>query len=93
MAKWTIQSLIDDNGTLDVWCHAPLCGHHQRLDLIKLRDRLGPDHGAMHDDLAHKFRCSKCGGKQVGLIYTPDRDKIDRDRMAGRNLYAKAKGS
>jgi len=36
-----------------------------------LRDKLGPDHGAMHDDLVPKLRCSKCGGKDLGLIVSP----------------------
>jgi hypothetical protein len=38
---------------------------------VKLRERLGPDHSIMHDDLAPKLKCSKCGGKKVGLILSP----------------------
>jgi hypothetical protein len=26
----------------------------------------------MADDLIPKLKCAKCGGKKVGLIYTPD---------------------
>jgi hypothetical protein len=26
----------------------------------------------MADDLTPKLKCAKCGGKNVGLIYTPD---------------------
>jgi hypothetical protein len=39
------------------------------LDLAKLRDRFGPDAPAM---VRPKLKCTKCGGKAVGLIYTPD---------------------
>lgn len=46
----------------------------------------------MHNDIIHLFRCSKCGGRELGLIRRPDVEKIDRNRMAGKNLYAKAKG-
>jgi hypothetical protein len=34
--------------------------------LVKLRERLGPDHSTLHDDLAPKLKCSKCGGKKIG---------------------------
>jgi hypothetical protein len=71
MSGWTIQSLIDAEMRLDGYCHRSSCGHHSRLDLIKLRDKLGPDAPAMADDLIPKMRCAKCGGKKLGLIYTP----------------------
>jgi hypothetical protein len=71
MARWTIQTLIDEDMTVTAYCHATSCNHHQALDLVKLRARLGPDTPAMHDDLVSKLRCAKCGGKKVGLIYTP----------------------
>ena len=29
----------------------------------------------MHDYIAPKLRCEKCGGKKVGLIYAPDSKK------------------
>jgi hypothetical protein len=68
---WTIQSLIDDGMTVTAYCHTSPCHHNQRLDLLKLRDKLGPDAPAMRDDLVPKLRCAKCGGKKVGLIYAP----------------------
>lgn len=71
MTNKTIADMIENGGNIRVYCHASTCHHSATLDLITLRDRLGPDHGAMHDDLAHKLRCSKCGGKKVGLIYSP----------------------
>jgi hypothetical protein len=72
MAKWTTQSLIDGNMKIHAYCHDPACRHHQPLDLLKLRDKLGPDALAMADDLTPKLRCSKCGGKKIGLIYSPN---------------------
>jgi hypothetical protein len=53
------------------------------LDLVKLRDRFGPDAPAMADNLIRKLKCAKCGGKRVSLIYTPD---------TSPNAYGKAKG-
>ena len=80
----TIQDVIENGGTITVYCHKYLCNHSAELDLIKLRDKLGPTHGSMHDDLAWKMRCSKCGGKKVGLIYSPGGNK---HRVPGSNLY------
>lgn len=95
MAKWTIQSLIDDNMKLHAYCHEPSCRHHQSLDLVKLRDRLGPDAPAMADDLITRLRCSKCGGKKIGLIYSPETgiNWGGAHSLSGPNAYAKAKGA
>lgn len=92
MERETIQHFIDLGHRLEIYCHNPRCGHHATVDMLKLRDRLGPDHGCLHDDIIHLFRCSKCGGKELGMIRRADIAKMDADRMAGRNLYAKAKG-
>lgn len=93
MLNWTIQSLIDGNMTLRAYCHDPACAHSQRLDLMKLRDRLGPDAPAMAVDLEPRLRCSKCGGRKVGLRYAPDAEKVFGMAGPGKNLYAKAKGN
>jgi hypothetical protein len=69
---WTIQTLIDERMTLNAYCHNWRCQHSERLDLFALKDKLGPDAPAMADDLLPKLKCSKCGGKAVGLIYAPD---------------------
>lgn len=93
----TIQSLIDGGVILSAYCHRPACAHSQDLNLVKLRERFGPDFGAMHDDLVPKLRCSKCGSKQVGLIHNPNYSRMDRERQERdavapkKNLYAKAK--
>jgi hypothetical protein len=45
----------------------------------------------MADDLIPKLYCSKCGSKDIGLIYAPDSSKVFG--MGERiNQYAKAKG-
>jgi hypothetical protein len=43
----------------------------------------------MRDDVLPMLYCSKCGGKKLGLIYTPP---SPGDRDAAPNRYAKAKG-
>ncbi len=70
----TIQELIDGGYTLTAHCP---CHHRQKLDLEKLKAKLGPDHSTLHVDLAHKLRCSKCGSKNVGLILSPPGPKGD----------------
>jgi hypothetical protein len=86
---WTYQSLIDGRMTVTAFCQNSACHHNQRLDLEALRDRFGPDAPAMEWDIRPKLRCQKCKGKEVGLIYAPDADKISG---MGKSLYAKSKG-
>ena len=66
---WTFQRLIDEKMKLTACCHHAPCNLHQLLDLVKLRDRFGPDAPAKEWDIRP---CSKCRGNAVGLIYTPD---------------------
>ncbi|ESZ02360.1 MAG: hypothetical protein EOS11_32240 [Mesorhizobium sp.] len=40
---WTFQSLIDAKMTVTAHCHHAPCHHRDTLDLVKLRDRFGPD--------------------------------------------------
>ena len=68
---WTVQTLIDGNMAIEVYCHNPRC-HHAGLNLRLLKEKLGPDAPAMAFDITEKLRCSKCGGKKLGLIYSPD---------------------
>jgi len=71
MSADTIQEFIDGDYDLWVYCEGRMCTHGRRVDLKMLRDRLGPDHGVMHWDLANKFRCEKCGGKKASIRITP----------------------
>lgn len=41
------------------------------LNLVALRDRLGPNDGALRADIVPKLRCAKCGSRRVGIIITP----------------------
>lgn len=72
---WTWQTLIDGRMTLTAHCHRSACNHSQKLDLVKLRDKYGPDAPAMRDDILPKLKCARCGGTDVGLTYTPDTSK------------------
>ncbi|MEX0408905.1 hypothetical protein ABGN05_25015 [Aquibium sp. LZ166] len=67
----TVQELIDEGYTLHAGCKENTCLRTRPLDLIALRDRLGPEHGTLHHNLAPKLRCSTCGSKNVGLIVSP----------------------
>lgn len=45
---------------LTVYCDQMGCGHHARVNLVALADKLGMDHPSMARDLAPHFYCSKC---------------------------------
>lgn len=89
----TIQGMIDQGFHATACCHNPRCAHRADLDWLLLRDKLGPDHGALHDDIAPKLKCSKCGGRKVGLILSPkgnDKLGLDNAHKYG-NAYQRAK--
>lgn len=75
MGIWTFRRLIDEGMTLTAYCHRSRCNHHAVLDVPALATKYGPDAPAMHDDLAYKLRCQKCGGRECGLRYAPDPNK------------------
>ena len=56
----TLANILAANETLYVNCAHPMCGQSTKLDIQALIDRLGADHGAMHDDLVGRFGCAKC---------------------------------
>lgn len=81
MSGESIQHFIDSGDTYTVHCQA--CHHHAPVDMLKLRDRLGPDHGCLHDDIIRFFVCSKCGTKRkLRLIRS---SKGNEKRGAGRS--------
>jgi len=62
--------------------------------MLTLRDRLGPDHGALRADVVPKLRCTKCGGRQVGIISTPGTKEYGgnpylKRRMSGATMAAR----
>ena len=90
MAKsWTLKSLIDARMAVQAYCHDPKCHHNQKLNLELLMDHFGPDFPAMAADLEPKLRCSKCGGKKVGLIYAPASNDKLQPGGGHANKYAK----
>lgn len=68
-----------------IWgcCIESSCRHMAVLHLLALRDRLGPDHGALRADLVPKFRCAKCGNRRVGIISTPGTKEYGGNPYAG----------
>jgi hypothetical protein len=64
----TIQNCIDHGYTITAWCPN---NHHSALDLIALRDRLGPDHSAMRAALLPLLRCATCQEKATSIICSP----------------------
>lgn len=91
----TIQGAIDLGLVINVHCHNAACANHATLDLHALRDKLGPDHGALHDDLVPLLRCSKCGGRKVGIIISSkdaERAAPGGPRGGIASSYRKAKG-
>jgi hypothetical protein len=69
----TIGALIAGDFTVWVHCENQFCRHHAILDLHALADRLGSDFIAIGkpNPLMAKMVCSKCGGKDLGLIVSP----------------------
>ena len=62
----SIQDFIDDGTSVTIFCHS--CNHRGELDLVKLRDRLGPDHGMLFDEIKDYLRCGNCRGKKISII-------------------------
>lgn len=67
--------------------HCNVCNKHTDLDLDRLIDRLGADHGSMDWDLRPHFFCADCRAAE-----RPDRD-FNFILGNGNNAYRQAKGS
>lgn len=63
----TIQQVIDAGDTIRANCFSGACHHSQPLDMVALREKLGPDFVADHWNLVPLLRCSKCKSKKVGI--------------------------
>ena len=68
---WTLTELIAEDMTITAHCQSAGCHHKQNVDLQWLAAKWGPDARAMAADIAPRLTCSKCGGKDVSLIYSP----------------------
>lgn len=87
MPEQTLGRLLAENSSLYVNCAHPMCQRSTKLDLQALADRLGPDHGAMHDHLVRKFRCTKCEregrpARPVFFTLIPNYHRMNVERMS-----------
>lgn len=69
----TIGALIDHGFRLSIHCENQFCRHNALLDLVALAERFGRDFVTIGrpNPLTARMRCSKCGGKDLGLILSP----------------------
>lgn len=74
--------MIDAGVRLTAYCHNPRCNHRQEIDLVRIRDKVGPDFILVHDDLQYRLFCSVCDGKKIGILPSDPRKP---------NLYNQAK--
>jgi len=81
----TLADTLAARETLYLNCGHPMCCKSAKLDIQALIDRLGPDHGSMHQDLVWRFGCSKCkaeGRHRSPVFFTcvPDYEGQQRER-------------
>jgi len=67
----TIGELIEYQYDLTAHCGNKACGRHIDIDLEKLADKLGRDHGAMAKDLLPKMHCSVCKSRFSAISISP----------------------
>ena len=69
----TLGALIDHGFHLSIHCENQFCRHYTRLDLYALAEKFGRNFVAIGKPtpLTARMRCSKCGGKDLGLILSP----------------------
>jgi hypothetical protein len=68
----SIDDWLEDGTTATTWCHNPKCGHRGLLDLEALKRRLGGQHGMLLHEIKQVLKCSKCGGKELGMTRQPN---------------------
>lgn len=77
-------------GGISITCN--ICHKYSLLDLDKLIEKLGEDHGCMDWDLRPLFHCQRCragGRNDKNFSFT---HHSDTRSDVTKNLYAKAKG-
>lgn len=77
MPQKTLADILAARETLHVNCGHPMCCKSTKLDVQALIDRLGADHGLMHQDLVGLFGCSNCKAagrdrRPVFFTFVPD---------------------
>ncbi|WP_214477404.1 hypothetical protein [Mesorhizobium sp. dw_380] len=83
--KKTLADTLAAHESVYVNCGHPMCSKSIRLDIQALIDRLGPDHGSMHQDLVGLFVCPACeaaGRDRRPVFFTmiPDYEAYQRER-------------
>lgn len=63
----TVGAMLDDGFNLHALCYREGCRHQSQLDLAILAERLGREQSTLRKHLCPHLRCSKCGGKDVGI--------------------------
>ena len=85
MSQKTLADTLAARETIYVNCGHPMCCKSTKLDVQALIDRLGSDHGSMHQDLVGLFGCSDCkaaGRDRRPVFFTviPDYEGHQRER-------------
>ena len=85
MPQKTLADALAARDSMHVNCAHPDCCKSTKLDVQALIDRLGPDHGAMHQDLVGLFGCSSCKAagrdrRPVFFTVVPDYAGLDAKR-------------
>ncbi|TIN05832.1 hypothetical protein [Mesorhizobium sp.] len=83
MPKKALADTLAARETIYVNCAHPMCCKSTKLDIQALIDRLGRDHGPMHDDLVGLFICSNCkaagGDRRQVFFYEGQQRARNRD--------------
>ncbi|MER9328527.1 hypothetical protein [Mesorhizobium sp. M0488] len=85
MPQKTLAHTLAARETVYVNCRHPMCCKSTRLDIAALVDRLGPDHGSLHQDLVGLFICAECKSagrdrRPVFFTFVPDYQSQDEAR-------------
>jgi hypothetical protein len=68
---WTFGSLIAEGMRVTAFCQNSRCNNNQQLDLKALAAKFGRTRRPCMTTWCIALKCTKCGGRQIGLTYTP----------------------
>jgi hypothetical protein len=97
MPQKTLADTLAARESVYVDCAHPVCCKSTKLDVQALIDRLGPDHGSMHQDLVGLFACSDCKAadrdrRPVFFTVVPDYDSRSKSPSQRRHKTRQARG-
>lgn len=74
LSNETLGDQIDQGFMVSAYCENQACRHSVDLDLSALAERLGRDFVTVGNPnpLAARLACSKCRGKDISLILSPE---------------------